>query len=75
MKCEIIRDLLPAYCDEVCSEETAAEIKAHTAECSECRKMLEALEQLGYFVEPIINGYNYGIFHSASEMCHDMRDL
>ena len=42
MKCEIIRDLLPAYCDEVCSEETAAEIKAHTAECSECRKMLEA---------------------------------
>lgn len=42
MKCEIIRDLLPAYCDGVCSEETAAEIKAHTAECSECRKMLKA---------------------------------
>ena len=37
--------------------------------------MLEALEQLGYFVEPIVNGYNYGIFHSASEVCHDMRDL
>lgn len=42
MKCEIIRDLLPAYCDGICSEESAAEITAHTAECSECRKMLDA---------------------------------
>ncbi|MDE6596023.1 MAG: zf-HC2 domain-containing protein, partial [Oscillospiraceae bacterium] len=29
MKCEIIRDLLPAYCDCVCSVETAAEIEQH----------------------------------------------
>lgn len=41
MKCEIIRDLLPAYCDCVCSVETAAEIEQHTANCADCKKLLE----------------------------------
>lgn len=41
MKCEIIKDLLPAYCDCVCSLETAAEIEQHTQNCPECRKLLE----------------------------------
>ena len=41
MKCEIIKDLLPAYCDCVCSPETAAEIEQHTANCEECKKLLE----------------------------------
>lgn len=41
MKCEIIKDLLPAYCDCVCSLETAAEIEQHTASCENCKKLLE----------------------------------
>lgn len=41
MKCEIIKDLLPAYCDCVCSLETAAEIEQHTANCEDCKKLLE----------------------------------
>ena len=41
MKCEIIRDLLPAYCDCVCSVETAAEIEQHTANCEHCKRLLE----------------------------------
>lgn len=41
MKCEIIKDLLPAYCDCVCSLETAAEIEQHTANCDSCKKLLE----------------------------------
>lgn len=41
MKCEIIKDLLPAYCDCVCSPETAAEIEQHTANCEGCKKLLE----------------------------------
>lgn len=40
MKCEIIRDLLPAYCDGVCSPDAAAEIEQHTAECSDCAKLM-----------------------------------
>lgn len=41
MKCEIIKDLLPAYCDCVCSAETAAEIEQHTQSCEDCKKLLE----------------------------------
>lgn len=41
MKCEIIKDLLPAYCDCVCSVETASEIEQHTANCENCKKLLE----------------------------------
>ncbi|MDE5991988.1 MAG: zf-HC2 domain-containing protein, partial [Oscillospiraceae bacterium] len=41
MKCEIIKDLLPAYCDCVCSVETASEIEQHTANCADCKKLLE----------------------------------
>lgn len=41
MKCEIIKDLLPAYCDCVCSLETAVEIEQHTANCEDCKKLLE----------------------------------
>lgn len=41
MKCEIIKDLLPAYCDCVCSAETAAEIEQHTQNCEGCKKLLE----------------------------------
>lgn len=41
MKCEIIKDLLPAYCDCVCSLETAAEIEQHTQSCEDCKKLLE----------------------------------
>ena len=41
MKCEIIKDLLPAYCDCVCSLETAVEIEQHTANCPDCKKLLE----------------------------------
>lgn len=31
MKCEIIRDLLPLYCDGLCSEASKQEIEAHVA--------------------------------------------
>ena len=36
MKCDIIRDLLPLYCDGLCSEASKQEIEAHVAQCQEC---------------------------------------
>ena len=41
MKSEIIKDLLPIYCDGVCSEETSAEIESHIADCPDCQSLLE----------------------------------
>ena len=37
MKCEIIRDLLPLYIENLCSEESCREVEAHLASCGRCR--------------------------------------
>ena len=42
MKCEIIRDLIPLYCDGLGSDETRAAVEEHTARCEECGRLLEA---------------------------------
>lgn len=41
MKCEIIKDLLPLYCDGVCSEETSTEIESHITNCPGCQRLLD----------------------------------
>ena len=41
--CEVIRDLLPLYADEVCSERSRELIEEHLHECPDCSAMLEKL--------------------------------
>ena len=41
--CEVIRDLLPLYADEVCSERSRELIEEHLRDCPECSAMLEQL--------------------------------
>lgn len=41
MKCELARDLIILYAEELCSQETAEELKAHLENCPECTKRLE----------------------------------
>lgn len=41
--CEVIRDLLPLYADDVCSERSRELIEEHLRECPECSAMLEKL--------------------------------
>lgn len=43
MKCEIIRDLLPSYVDELTSNESNREIELHIEECAKCRAFLEEM--------------------------------
>lgn len=45
MQCSVIRDLLPLYLDEVCSEDTKKLVERHLAECADCRKMLEEMRR------------------------------
>ena len=42
--CEVIKDLLPLYVDDICSEKSKRLIEEHLAECEECYKYLEALK-------------------------------
>ena len=41
--CEVIRDLLPLYADQICSEDTHALIEDHLRTCPQCREILENL--------------------------------
>lgn len=44
MKCKIIYDLLPAYIDDVCSDETKELVEEHLETCSECRREYEQMK-------------------------------
>ena len=45
MKCEIIKDLLPSYVDELTSAESNEEIEAHLEYCSECQEYLREIRK------------------------------
>ncbi|MBQ8523191.1 MAG: zf-HC2 domain-containing protein [Clostridia bacterium] len=43
MNCEIIKDLLPLYADEACSDESAKAVEEHISHCNSCRAELESM--------------------------------
>ncbi len=43
--CEVIRDLLPLYADEACSEKSRALVEEHLDECPDCRALLGELRE------------------------------
>jgi len=44
MHCDIIKDLLPLYVENVCSEKSKIEIEKHLEECEECQGFYEMLK-------------------------------
>lgn len=42
-QCEIVRDLLPLYIDDVCSEESRQLVEEHLSSCSGCKEEYELL--------------------------------
>lgn len=40
MNCDIIRDLIPSYVDEICSEATRKCVDEHMEDCEQCRQVL-----------------------------------
>lgn len=53
MNCDIIKDLLPLYCDGVCSEETNRAVEEHLTTCPACRALLDEMRQEPVMPEPI----------------------
>lgn len=43
--CEIIKDLMPIYCDGICSEASKAAVEEHTSECAECFEKLKKMKK------------------------------
>lgn len=44
--CDLISDLLPLYKDDICSEASRKIVEEHLAECPDCRKMLNSLNDI-----------------------------
>jgi len=45
MNCNIIKDLIPSYIDQICSEETAIVIEEHIEQCQKCKEMMQRMQQ------------------------------
>ena len=43
--CDVIRDLLPLYCDGVCSRDSRELVREHLEDCRECRGLLQKMRQ------------------------------
>lgn len=43
INCNIIKDLLPSYMDEICSEESRKLVEEHLKECNACRNLVEMM--------------------------------
>ena len=43
-KCDIVRDLLPSYIDNICSKESNQFIKEHLTTCATCRKIIGTMK-------------------------------
>ncbi len=52
-RCDITKDLLPLYADELCSQSTRGFVEEHLAECEDCREELEAYRYNTGLPEPI----------------------
>ena len=42
--CDIIKDLLPSYVDDICSEASKMWIEEHLAECESCKQTMQVLK-------------------------------
>ena len=45
-ECDIIKDLLPSYVDNICSEASKEWIEEHIAECGDCRGVAEVMKHI-----------------------------
>lgn len=45
MKCNIVKDLLPLYCDKLTSQDSNEEIEKHLSECADCKAVYESMNK------------------------------
>ena len=52
-ECNIVKDLLPLYIEELCSEDSREYVEAHLKNCGQCRESLEYLKYSELCVETV----------------------
>ena len=57
MDCEIIRDLMPLYVDELCSPKSCQLVESHVSACENCRVKMEQMQKpdikIKHSIEPM----------------------
>ena len=43
--CDVIQDILPLYCDDVCSKDSRELVEKHLEDCAGCSELLGKLKQ------------------------------
>lgn len=51
MNCNIMKDLLPSYIDDICSEDTAKLVAEHIQHCEDCKMCLNRMQQQSDYVQ------------------------
>ena len=49
--CDVIRDLLPSYLDEICSDASREIVDVHLEQCSACRDLVEQMQKTAFVSE------------------------
>ena len=45
LSCDVIRDLIPTYVDEICSADTKMIVEQHLQECRDCKNLVEMIKE------------------------------
>lgn len=68
ISCDIIRDILPLYVDQVVSEDTKELVEEHLQECEECAREAEAMKKT------LILPANRSVKKNDAEILKDLRN-
>ncbi len=59
MDCNVIRDLIPLYIDECCSEESKKAVEEHLEKCADCKRTHDEMKGTLFVKEPIESQKNF----------------
>lgn len=51
LSCNIIKDLLPSYLEDICSADTKHAVEGHLSECSDCRALAAMMRETDFVLE------------------------
>lgn len=51
LSCNIVKDLLPSYLEELCTDDTRHAVEAHLSECSACKSLADVMRQTDFVAE------------------------